>query len=336
MRSQGYLFTGPWQAQWEDVDVSEDLKPTEALVEVTHSVVSAGTDVSIYTGTHRNIANPEAQWPRYPHRPGGHSSAVVLSVGRQVDGLKPGDRIVTMSTRLAGHAVLDTATAIYQRLPDDVPPDLAPLASHSTVPINAIRLADLKLGETVAVFGLGLIGQYAVQYAKIAGADRVFAVDPLAGRRAVAAQNGADVTIDPTADEAQREIAALTGGGAEVVIEASGAGAAIGPALKAAARFGRVVLLGSTRSDVNVDIYNDIHRKGVSVIGSNPTPDVGNPQYPWTRARNLRVALSLLGQHRLRLDNLVSHRLLAADAGDIFDRLAKQPQNYLGVTLAWR
>ena len=336
MRSRGLVFTGQWQARWEEADPGDDLKPTEVLVETLCSVVSAGTDVSIYTGTHRNISNPDAPWPKYPHRPGGHATATVLATGAAVTGLRTGDVIVTMSCRMASHSVLDTTTAIYERLLAAVAPHLAPLASHSTVPINSIRVADLKLGETVAVFGLGLIGQYAVQYAKIAGADRVIAIDPIERRRATALENGADLAIDPTGVAAERQVIDYTGGGAEVVIEASGAGAAVPPALRAAARFGRVILLGSTRGDVTVDIYNDIHRKGVSVIGSNPTPDVGNPQYAWTRGRNLRVALSLLTQGRLRLDNLVSHRVPAGEAQGIFDRLGRQPQDYLGVVLDWQ
>ena len=65
----------------------------------------------------------------------------------------------------------------------------------------AIRDAEIRLGDRVAVFGLGAIGLMAVQLARLAGADKVIAVDPIEARREVATALGADVALDPLADD---------------------------------------------------------------------------------------------------------------------------------------
>ena len=71
----------------------------------------------------------------------------------------------------------------------------------------AIRDASIRLGDQVAVFGLGAIGLMAVQMARIAGADQVIGVDPIEARRGVAKALGADVALDPLADDSDAGMA---------------------------------------------------------------------------------------------------------------------------------
>src|SRR4029077_17723542 len=84
------------------------------------------------------------------------------------------------------------------------PEGLSPQAAVCLDPVVmalALRDGGIKLGDRVAVFGLGAIGLITGQLAKIAGADWVVGVDPLANRRELAEQFGADVTLDPFAND---------------------------------------------------------------------------------------------------------------------------------------
>jgi len=335
MITRNFLFTAPCEVEWEEHEVNDQPGPGQVLVEAHSSVISAGTDVSIYSGTHKNINNPDAPWPKYPHRPGGHVAGTVLAVGEGISELREGDRIVFGGQYTRFH-VLEPAISQLQKLPEEVSFAEAVLARHSTVSLHGIRTSRMTLGERGVVLGLGLIGQYAVQYAKVAGADKVIGVDPIERRRDIAQQCGADIILDPAKnDVASRVISITEGEGADVVIEATGAPEVIPTAMKAARQFGRVVLLGSPRGNVEIDPYNDLHRKGIHVIGSNPQPRAASPYYPWTLERNLAFALDLVATGRLQLDKLISHRLRAEDSLNIWEMLAHKPAEYLGVILEW-
>lgn len=332
------VFPAAWQAEWQEYELPGEPAPDQMLVEATHCMINYGTLVAIYTGTHININNPAVAWPKFPHHPSGNFAGVVRAVGSGVQGWQPGDRVAFSAGYSRWH-MLSPHSADPLAIPDSVGDAQAVVAAHSTISLNGVRLANVTTGNSVVVFGQGVIGQYAQQYARIAGGSPVIVVDPIEARLDIAKRCGADITLNPDKVNVEKEVSSLTAGkGAEVVIEATGAPAVIPVALHVAGWRGRVVLLGSPRGKVEIDPYNDIHRKGVIVIGAHgqTAPDAPNSYYPWTTANNTLIAWRLVADGRLRLDDLVSHKLKAAESLDIFERLARQRDQYLGVVLHWR
>lgn len=115
----------------------------------------------------------------------------------------------------ATHAVAGSRNAVP--LPDGFDPVLAaPLGCSVQTGVGAV-LNVIGPVPSIAVFGAGAVGLSAVMGARIAGAKTVIAVDPLAERRALAAELGATITLDPTAGDAAAEIMSLTGGVAGAV-----------------------------------------------------------------------------------------------------------------------
>ena len=106
---------------------------------------------------------------------------------------------------------------------------------------NACKLTP---GETVAVIGCGGVGLAAVNAARIAGAGRIIAADPVAEKRELAQKLGATDVVDPTADNAAREIVDLTKGGVDHAIEAVGRPQSATLAVKALRRGGTATILG--------------------------------------------------------------------------------------------
>lgn len=332
------VFPGAWQTVWEEYDLPDRPGPSQVIVEASRNAVNYGTLVAVYTGTHININNPEVAWPKYPHRPGGSVAGVVRAVGEGVADLKAGDRVCFSSDYARWH-LIDVSTRSLLRIPEGVSDTQAVVAAHSTISLNGVRLGRVTTGDTVVVFGQGVIGQYAQQYARVAGATQVIVVDPIEARLQVSRECGADVALNPDKVNIVAEVKSLTGGqGADVVIEATGAPTVIPVALKVAGWMGRVVLLGSPRGTVEIDPYNDIHRKGVSVIGAHAQTAASEPNayYPWTTDRNTLVSWDLVRSGKIRLDPLVSHQLKAHENLHIFDRLAKERERYLGVVLDWQ
>jgi len=149
MITRNFLFTAPCEVEWEEHEVNDQPGPGQVLVEAHSSVISAGTDVSIYSGTHKNINNPDAPWPKYPHRPGGHVAGTVLAVGEGISELREGDRIVFGGQYTRFH-VLEPAISQLQKLPEEVSFAEAVLARHSTVSLHGIRTSRMTLGRSGA------------------------------------------------------------------------------------------------------------------------------------------------------------------------------------------
>src|ERR1700719_2696831 len=135
---------------------------------------------------------------------------------------------------------------------------------------NAVHtvLAGAIAGQTALVTGCGPIGLMAIAVAKACGSSTVFATETNAHRREMAKQMGADVVINPAAEDAVKKILGETGGtGADVLWEMSGVPPALEQGFKALRAGGRASLLGIPTENVPLDLVNDVIFKGATVQG---------------------------------------------------------------------
>ena len=135
---------------------------------------------------------------------------------------------------------------------------------------NAVHtvLAGAIAGQTALVTGCGPIGLMSIAVAKACGGSTVFATETNAHRREMAKQIGADVVINPAAEDAVRKILDATGGtGVDVLLEMSGVPSAIQQGFKALRAGGRASLLGIPTENVPLDLVNDVIFKGATVQG---------------------------------------------------------------------
>jgi threonine dehydrogenase-like Zn-dependent dehydrogenase len=237
----------------------------EVRVRALVSGISHGTELNLYRGSSafadrlfdrelRAFVKPDPPRPTYPAMLGYSLVGVVEDVGDAVTELKPGD-LVHAGAPHGEEAVLDldaAARTTYPliRLPPGEPPPWALFVSLGAVALVAAHDAAIKLGDHVAVIGLGAIGLLLVQMARLAGAARVSAVDPVAPRRELALRLGAHAAVDPTTahDGAGAAIKRAGGRGLDVAIETSGAAAGLHDAIAAVGLGGRVVPSASTRA----------------------------------------------------------------------------------------
>ena len=129
------------------------------------------------------------------------------------------------------------------RLPESVSPEDGLFIALLGVAYNAILDARILLGETVAILGMGVIGQMLVQLCRLSGAEQVIAIDLLEARLAQARARGADVTINPSrGGDAALQVRQLTGNrGADVVIECTGSPKGLNEAIRVVGFNGTVV-----------------------------------------------------------------------------------------------
>ena len=188
---------------------------------------------------------------------------------------------------------------------------LALLGCGVTTGLGAVlNTADPKPGDTVAVIGCGGVGMAAIQGARIAGAGRVIAIDPVAAKRDAARALGASDGIDPEAADPVEQVRELTRGrGVDIAIDAVGAPALIEQALAMTRRGGTTVLVGAPRYDATVTLVP------MSLIMDNRS--IRGSYYGSTRAlRDFPRYIELIESGRLDVSSMVSHRIRLDDVGE--------------------
>ena len=166
---------------------------------------------------------------------------------------------------LAEYMVWPAAEAIP--LPDAVSSEEAALVEPASVAMQAVRRSRMEAGESVAVLGVGTIGQLVVQAAKAKG-GRVFAIDRRQASLALANRLGADAAIDASTDDVEETLRELTGGvGPDVVIDAAGGEQTPAQAVRWVRSGGRALLVAIYSSRPAFD-FNDIVGTAKEIIGS--------------------------------------------------------------------
>lgn len=174
------------------------------------------------------------------------------------------------------------------------------------VAIHAMDLAKMRLAESVAVLGCGPVGLLLVQLARLAGADRVFAVDPIGYRAQLARELGAHDAFDSYAAIAQ----ASGSRGVDLVLEATDSGLGFEHAARASRIGGRVVMVGIPEGNQYTLPASEARRKGLSIKFSRRMPEV----YP--------RAIALAASGRVQLAPLASHHFKLEDANAAFEMQA--------------
>jgi threonine dehydrogenase-like Zn-dependent dehydrogenase len=201
-------------------------------------------------------------------------------------------------------------------------------------------VARIELGESVAVLGLGLVGQIAVTLARLAGGFPVIGIDLDGFRRRKAETGGADLCVDPNEVEDLPAVIRehCPDDGANVVMEATGIPGVYPTAVKLACTAGRMVSLGSPRGTVEMSFLEDVHLREVSLLGAiqPKTPESDHIYYHWTKDRERRFVLQLMSGGRLQVERLITHVADPESCQEIYTMLADDPREALGVVFAWQ
>jgi L-iditol 2-dehydrogenase len=260
----------------------------------------------------------------------------VLATGKGVTDLKKGDR-VCVGTRHATRLTADRREVV--RIPDNVSFEESTFHTLGATAVNGVRIGRVILGETAVVFGMGIVGQLALQISKVAGAQTLVAVDLSERRLEMAKRIGATAT----SNGAEKELLALVkevtrGDMAEVVFEATGNPKVFPVALKLAAPLGRIVALGSPRGDTPpLDLYTELHCRGLQLLGAHAAmhPAVASPHNKWSRTRNRELFLDLVSTGQIKTAPMITHRLPFAKAVEAFQLLVKDRTQAVGVILEY-
>lgn len=259
-------------------------------------------------------------------------AGVVLDCGSEVAGFAPGDAVVTNGPH-AEQVVVSRLLAA--RIPDGVSFESAAFTPLAAIGLQGVRLARPELGETVVVYGLGLVGLLTVQILRAMGC-RVVGVDLHPQRLALAERFGA-LPVDGGVQDVPAAVRAHTDGlGADAALLTLSASSdePVHLATQALRKRGRLVLVGVTGLGLRRE---DFYEKEISFQVScsygpgryDPDYEERGRDYPlpfvrWTEQRNFRAVLQLMADGALDVEPLVSHRLPFGDAPQGYDLLSSQ------------
>ena len=286
----------------------------EVLIKIEACGV-CGTDHHIFHGEFDTVP---------PVVPGHEYAGIVVEVGVGVTDIVPGDRVavdpnmpcgicrscqrgrINMCENLRALGVdVDGGFAEYCVAPRKqcyvLPEGVSTFAGAMTEPlaccVRGIQQAGIVPGDRVAVIGGGAIGQMLAQLARFAGAAPVVVSDPMAERRQMALELGADAVIDPL-NENPLAVGGTLQGGADVVLEAVGSRVTTSQAVAWAAPGATIVWFGVTPPGHTIEIEpNEVFRKELTIRGARINP--------FTHAR----ALALLAEGRIQVEPLMTNHI---------------------------
>jgi predicted dehydrogenase/threonine dehydrogenase-like Zn-dependent dehydrogenase len=277
---------------------------------------------------------------------------VVVEVGAGAEQFSVGQMVAAAGNEFALHAELNwVPTNLCVPVPDGVAADQAAFATVGAIAMQGVRRAEVALGETACVIGLGLIGQLVVRLL-VASGVQVVGLDVVAARCRAAEKAGAIACAAP--DEAglheiEQVMLSRTGGlGADHILLAAG-GDSNGP-VEVAARLARdrarVVDIGKTRLDLP---WNAYYNKELDVRFSrsygpgryDDRYELEGVDYPagyvrWTERRNLACFLDLLADGSVDVGSLISGTYPIEDAADVYGRLGAGSLEGIGFLLSYR
>ncbi|ALA61139.1 bi-domain-containing oxidoreductase [Nitrospira moscoviensis] len=277
----------------------------------------------------------------------GYSCAgVVLEVGRGIAGLAAGDRVACAGQNYASHAeIVSVPKHLCAKVPDGVSFEDASFVTLGAIALQGLRQLEPRLGERVAVIGLGLLGQLTVQLLKASGC-RVLGSDLDRSRQELAAELGADCTTGPADLSAAAEAFSEGRGVDGVIITASTkSDLPVEAAGHIARQKGRVVVVGAVGMTLPREPY---YRKELEVRLSmsygpgryDRSYEEEGRDYPfgyvrWTEQRNMEAFLDVLAQKKINVARLVTDRHPIDQAETAYERLAQSSSACLGMLISY-
>jgi predicted dehydrogenase/threonine dehydrogenase-like Zn-dependent dehydrogenase len=357
------------------------LLPGCVLVRITASVVSAGTERASSEFARKSLLQKAKSRPDLvrdviskvqrdgffsalqavrsrldqPQSPGYSSAGTVVAVGEGVTDIQPGDRVTCAGAGFAVHAeIACVPRLLVGRIPalspiasEQIPFDEAAFATLGAVALHGIRTAEVKLGDIVAVIGLGLMGQITAQLLKAAGC-RVVGMDIDASRANLAVHLGADHAAGSASTFRDLCSEVSRGAGVDSVLITAETPSSDPVNLAGAVARDRaiVVAVGTVGMDIERKAYyeKELDFRISRSYGPGRYDSVYEQKgrdYPigyvrWTENRNMEAFLQLLAERKLRIGELITHRFAIEDAERAYELITDRSREaYLGVVIQY-
>jgi 2-desacetyl-2-hydroxyethyl bacteriochlorophyllide A dehydrogenase len=328
------VFEKPWEARLTREPLDDGSVPSgHVILKKRYSIISTGTELACLSGGE--------SWFKMPGVPGYSCIAEIVKAASDVEGFSIGDTVFCYGN----HTLYEVMPAggIFLHAPKDIDPKWIPFVRMASIAATALRASTIEWGDIVAVTGQGLVGNMALQLAKLQGAA-VIAIDVIDSRLAIARACGADLTINSASMDADKEIRRFTDGMmVSTVIEATGVPAVGIQSIDWIGQNGELIFLGSPRGVFETDIapfLNRVHLApfNVTLKGAHEWryPVKRTPFVKHSLERNSRLIMNLLSQKKLVMEPLLTELVSPADCFDVYRKVRDNKDQCMGVLFDWK
>lgn len=275
----------------------------------------------------------------------GYSAAGIV-LESNVNEFKPGDRVAVGGAGLANHSELVSIPKnLAIKIPDNLDYEESSYATVGSIAMQGVRQADPRLGETVAVIGLGLLGIISIQLLKAAGC-RVVGLDINQKLFDTAKKFGADACFDSSFESVDSLIAYTRGLGFDSVVITAGTSSntPLNLSMQIARKRGKVVIVGAVGLNLN---RNPWYTKEIDLkISCSYGPgrydssyeeygiDYPAPYVRWTENRNMQSFLDLISDGKVNVKSITTHKFKIEEANKAY-QLIDSGADYLGINLLY-
>lgn len=330
------VLTGPRRMDFKNIDLPE-IGEGDVLVKSVASAISHGTEMNVYRGVAPQLSKTydptlrifrslgetkpvlpdrgyflpsDAPWG-YPLAYGYANVGRVVAAGSAVKTLEPGALVYGYVPHQTAYVAPATRLIPLPNLPDPV---YGVLFSNLNTSFNGVLDTDIRIDDTVVIFGQGVVGLLVTQWVRRSAARQVITVESIAARQELSKRFGASTVLNPLTEDVALKVRELTGDrGADVVIEVSGSYAALQEAIRTAAPDTTVTAMswyGGTGAQLALS--DEFHHNRIT-IKSSQVGHIG-PDLSATHSLPRRSESVLRAFGELDLEPLVSDRVPFGDA----------------------
>ncbi len=342
-KAQQLWFTEPFKVEVREQDLLAPA-PDQVLVRSLYSGISAGTEMLVYRGQipdslalDANLSALGQEPFQYPLQYGYACVGQIEQVGSSVDDSWIGKTVFSFQPH-ASH-FLSTLPGLIP-LPDDVNPEAAVFLANMETAVNLVLDASPQLGDRMIVIGQGVLGLLVNGILAEFPLNALYALDQMGQRRAKGKQAGAMASFDP---DDPADLKSLKDqlkldqprGGADIVLELTGAPEALNLAVELCAFSGRIVVgswYGSKTSAINLG--ERFHRNRITIVSSQVSTIAPELRGRWDKERRFAVAWEMI--KKLRPEQLISHRFPLSEAAEAYRLLDRSSEDALQIVFNYQ
>tara|TARA_E500000178_G_scaffold355940_1_gene430700 strand:+ start:4326 stop:5369 length:1044 start_codon:yes stop_codon:yes gene_type:complete len=342
--SKYICFTKPLSVTVREELVEKPLSG-ELLCKARKSLISIGTELHCLKGKFQEGTN-WFDWVKYPFRPGYSMVSEIIDKGSDTNGFEIGDFIATYDFHQQYFKInlnqtkrndIPTGLGVY-KMDVGLPIEFGTFRSLACTAQNAFRRSNYQLGESVAVVGLGLLGQLLLQYCSIAGASPIVAIDPSEKRTSIAAKANHVFCISKKIESSvQQAIESNDGNGFDIVFDATGSAECLSPSTELLRRFGRLVLIGDTPTPQLQSLGPKIVYNSLSISGIHgyAVPEYSNEFTPWNIQKMSDLFYKYVLNKKMFLNDLITSSISVDESAQKYLDLVYNRTDDVGVIVDW-
>ena len=306
-----------------------DVGPVDLRIRTVYSLMSIGTETTILHKKYEPGTHFDEIFSFPQLKTGVQAVGIVESTGAEVSEFAPGD-LVFMRMAHGSHQVQPAARC--SPVPDDIDRRSACWCGLAKTAFRAAWAARFGSGIHILIIGAGPVGQMAIRWAATAGVDTIAVADLSEKRLQLAERGGATLILAGDIAGHLQQIRGLNDGkGPSVIVDTTGNPAAFRHALSAAAKFGKIILLGDTGFPGRQCLTSEMMTKGLVIQATHDSHD----REGWHQRRIDRLFYRCVRQGRFKLSGLITHEFAPQEYQAAYKIAENQREQTMGILFDW-